>query len=376
MGDTEVGRWSDLHSEPEVTDLTNGLDFRHPRYRREVFLRFYDFHLTHRSHPGCVYYLMPALQDHYHWTVEQAYWWAFINGNTQHPLTSSLIWREFPELADVHVPHLQSWFDARWYQLDFDTDRRYWKAQFVKAVERYIAVLDGRTQAEFFGAYTGDPRDAFTALWADVRGKFHGFGRLSAWSYIEYLRILGLDVEPPDLMLRDIDGSRSHRNGLCIVLGRDDLDWKSKDAAHPYTRPVLDWLAEEAAALIAEAKARFSTREFVRDVTHLTLESTLCCYKGWHRPNRRYPNVYNDMLHDRIRRVEKAWRNDPLTSLFWQLRARQLPKSLRLEDNALDVGLAPQKQNHYLTTGQVVMMETFDPVFTNDYTEVVRGLYG
>lgn len=31
-----------------------------------------------------------------------------------------------------------------------------------------------------------------------------------------------------------------------------------------------------------------------------TLESALCTYKSWHRPNRRYVNVYSDMLHGRI----------------------------------------------------------------------------
>ena len=52
-----LGRRCALDGEAEVSALRAGLDFRLPRYRREVFLRFYEFHLRHRAHPGCVYYL-------------------------------------------------------------------------------------------------------------------------------------------------------------------------------------------------------------------------------------------------------------------------------------------------------------------------------
>jgi hypothetical protein len=32
-----------------------------------------------------------------------------------------------------------------------------------------------------------------------------------------------------------------------------------------------------------------------------------CTYKSWHRPNRRYPGVYLDMFHDRIKNAETTW---------------------------------------------------------------------
>ena len=41
--------------------LLRGTDFRMQEYRREVFLRFYEFHLRYRSHAGAVYYVMPYL---------------------------------------------------------------------------------------------------------------------------------------------------------------------------------------------------------------------------------------------------------------------------------------------------------------------------
>ncbi len=58
-GRAVTGRYCHLEGLKEVKDLKGGMDFRHPQYRREVFLRFYEFHLKYRTHPGCVYFLFP-----------------------------------------------------------------------------------------------------------------------------------------------------------------------------------------------------------------------------------------------------------------------------------------------------------------------------
>ena len=95
------------------------------------------------------------------------------------------------------------------------------------------------------------------------------------------------------------------------------------------------------------------------DVLRLTLESALCTYKSWHKPNRRYPNVYADMHHDRIRWAEsRRWGKEALR-VQWDARARALPERLRLEDNPDDPGFSPEKQNQYLATGVPPMMEEF-----------------
>jgi hypothetical protein len=96
----------------------------------------------------------------------------------------------------------------------------------------------------------------------------------------------------------------------------------------------------------------------------------LCTYKSWHRPNRRYPNVYNDMLHDRLTAAGRAWPEADL-EVFWAARAAVLPAYLRLEDSPGDPGCVPVKQNHYRRTGQVVMLHRWDPVFVNDFNHAV-----
>jgi hypothetical protein len=111
------------------------------------------------------------------------------------------------------------------------------------------------------------------------------------------------------------------------------------------------------------------------DAGLLTFESALCTYKSWHKPNRRYPNVYADLLYDRIRWAERRW--GPRFDVLWECRNRCLPAPLRLEDNPADPGLSAAKQNHYLQTGQVVMMQHEWACFANDFALAVEaGGYG
>jgi hypothetical protein len=46
-----------------------------------------------------------------------------------------------------------------------------------------------------------------------------------------------------------------------------------------------------------------------------------------------------------------------------------LPVHLRLENNLDDPGLSKEKQNHYLTTGQVIMMDKEWDCFENDFNK-------
>jgi hypothetical protein len=368
-----IGRYSDIHiGVPEVSDLQAGMDFRRPEYRREVFLRFYEFHSKYQSHPGAVYYAFPYIFEFYAFTTEQKYWFCYLNGLCQNVLTTWELFSFMPKLP----------YEAKdrdnYTKFGWDTDRRYVKNQFEKCVESYIKELGGKSQEEYFNEICNTAnnllteqyraRRNFDKLWAKVIGNFYLFGRLSTFSYLEYLKIAGLPIECSNLFIYDIDGSKSHRNGLCKVLGRDDLDWH--DTLNPefkgYTDGQLIWLESEGERLLQEAKDRGI------DASYFTLESTLCNYKSWHRKNRRYPNVYNDMFYDRILKNEAAWgrRND----LFRRIRQECLPKHLRVEDNPGDPGLKPAKQNHYLNTGQVIMMDREWPCFVNDFNNKLNDI--
>jgi Alpha-glutamyl/putrescinyl thymine pyrophosphorylase clade 2 len=318
-----------------------------PEQRLAVFLDFYEFHLRHRAHPGAVYYLMPWLADVHQFTPEQRLWFALINGHTQNPLTSFVIFREFPDPDHTRFPEFDAWFAANRERCAWDTDRRYHRRAFPDAITEAVAA--GACDPARWHALVADPADA----WRYARS-LPTFGRLSAWSYLEYVRVMGWDVDVPSLMLDDWSGSRSHRNGLCILAGLDELDWRTGD--RPDFEPHLDRLGELARHVLLTMRNRWELGRFpLRDVGRLTLESTLCTFKGWHRPNRRYPNVYNDMLHDRIRVAKSAW-IELDWGWVWQARANALPSALRLELDPYDPGVHPIKQNWYLQTGEVPML--------------------
>ena len=357
----------------EIRNLEHGLDFRDVKYRREVFLNFYEFHLKYKSHPGAVYYMMPYISEQLNFTQEDKLWFAYINGCTQNILTTYIIFKQFPKLEEIDFLELETWFNPNWSKLAWDMDRRYAKAKFITCVKDYKAHLNGKTQVEFFNSIGGsvDSYANFNTTWDYVINKFFLFGRLSTFSYLEYLKIMGLNIDCDKLFLYDMDGSKSHRNGLCKVLGRDDLDWHDKLNPHfeGYTSDIIDWLITEGESLLHESKARFKDEPYLTDVSYFTLESTLCCYKSWYRKNRRYANVYNDMFYNRIKFAESKWDGEIDFSIFWNGRKKYLPEYLRLEDNPTDPGLTPTKQNHFRNTGEVIMMDKDFSYFKNSFTQ-------
>lgn len=373
----QLGRWAELNGQVEFRpeDLRYGMDFRLPVYRRAVFLMFWEFHLKYRSHPGIIYMLMPHLAYANDWSHEQKLWFAFINGCTQNPVTSWVIFQHYPDFQELRprlLDEMDAWFHAVYPRLAFDTDRRYHKKTFMTSVRKYRQVVQAAGGQTGYFACGDDEQFNFRRLWKKVNADFYGFGRLSSFSYLEYLRVMGLPVECDQLFLDDMTGSKSHRNGLCKVLGRDDLDWHDSNQGFDgqYGARGVQWLSEEAAQLLAEARARFAGRGFEHDVGYFTLESTLCTFKGWFRENRRYPNVYQDMLVERLRTAEaNGW--EDATQVFWEARKEHLPAHLRLEACPADAGCTPWKQNHFRLTGQPVMMDREWPCFRNDYNDEV-----
>lgn len=377
---TTPGRYCELYGMDEYQDLKLGMDFRRPEYRREVFLRFYEFCLKYRLHAGASlpYMTFPFLRKELKWTREEMLWFVFLNGNTQHPLTSWLIFKRFPDFANLDIPALDAWYNKEWPRLEFDTDRRHQKRDFIKSVTEYKKLV-GQDQSAFFTDLmpSDDPLENFQKAWDTVREDFYSFGRMSTFSYLEYLRIARLNIEPNSLFLEDISGSKSLRNGLAKVLGRDDLDWGGPDNSTgfegKYTPEMMIWLKKEGAILLDEAKERFKDRDFAWDVNYFTLESEFCTYKGWHRPNRRYPGVYGDIFYQRIKKVEGRWPEEDF-SLWWKMRKIALPQRLRLEDSPLDPGLKPIKQNHYRETGHPIMMDEDWSCFKNDFNDKIAGV--
>jgi hypothetical protein len=333
-------------------------DYRLKENRREAFLKFYEFHLRYRSHPGGVYQLIPYFSEKYKWSTETCLWAASLNALTQYwPTTIALMQRAPAPLNEAEWVKFDEWFQSSWYSLPFDSDRKWQKVECPKAVR--VLSEKAKEYGSLQNFYTGD----FKTLWGRARNELHSLGRLGAWSGLEFIKIAGrgvLDFEYDTLMLRDMSGSKSHRNGLCILLGHDELDWHDKlnpEFDGKYSGKMLSWLEREGEALLVECRGLFKYEDFIADVGYETLESALCCYKSWHRPNRRYPSVYNDMLYSRL--LETAEKNPSLDlTPFWEARAKYLPERLRIECNKEhpqygSKTLSKKLQNLYRETGQI-----------------------
>lgn len=352
-----------------MPELKAGDDFRRVEHRREVFLRFYEWSVKYRSFPGGVHYVLPYVAEALELDLEQRYWLAWLNANTQNPVTSLILLQAAPRLRDWEKA-VSLWREG-YRTLDWDTDRRYHKARFEDAVRGYTSAVDCSCtlpQHRYFRGAGGD----WTGWWERAFA-LPTMGRLSTWSYLEYLRILLGPAAVPDadtLMLEDIPGSRSHRNGLCWVEGISE--WVvDKQLGHSsvtdaiYKDPVrLAYLGRAAYKIWTEARERTGA-----EANLLSLESALCTYKSWHKPNRRYPGVYNDMLYNRLVTAENRWGRR--FGVIWDARRAALPARLRLEDQPYDPGLCPAKQNWYLQHGEIINMTEDWPCFRNGFEQKV-----
>lgn len=354
-----------------MADTPAPVDWRLPEHRREAFLRFYEWSVRYRSFPGGVHYVLPHLAEALELDLEQRYWLAWLNANTQNPVTTLLLFQA--------APRREQWENAAglWRRqfrlLDWDTDRRYQKARFEDALRGYVQATDcGCTlpQHRYFRSAGGDWQG-----WWERAFALPTMGRLSTWSYLEYLRILLGPEAVPDadtLMLEDINGSRSHRNGLALVLGWNHLVVDKQLGGTPgvsdvvYDPDTLQTLSWGAFGLFGDALKRCGA-----EANTLSFESALCTYKSWHKPNRRYPGVYNDMLYNRLVTAENRW--GYRFGILWDARRAALPARLRLEDRPGDPGVSPVKQNWYRTTGEVIALEADWPDMPDGFERKVRA---
>lgn len=303
-------------------------DYRLPENRRAYFDALYQLNLQYGVMPGLVYLYMPALASRNGWNAEQRLWFAFLNGLTQNPITSLRLFSRLPQVppAGAALTQFEQWFNGEWDTLQFDTDRRYQKKDTVSAIKTYAQlVADHGTQEDML---TGK---SYAELWALVRDGYCSFGRLSSFSYLEYVHLNGFGADCDTLLFDDKSGSKSHRNGMLFLLGRDDLVWDkrqpgSHDGDYPEFKKMCAWLETQAAE---QAKEFYAKRYPHWAVSRFTFESNLCTFKN-HFFGRRYPGVYADMAWERIEWAD-ARGQQAFTAAFKDIRSLMLPDWLRSE---------------------------------------------
>lgn len=329
-------------------------DYRLPENRMELFGDYYAFNLEYKCLPGMVYLLMPELARHYGWGDEQKLLFAFINGATQNVITSLRIFEQLSE-GPVAPPHFDTWFNDNWASLQFDVDRQKNKRHTVAALQSYAALVsEAGSQAKLWSTLK-----SYRELWASA-SRIHGFGRLSCFSYLEYVYIMGFGTDCDDLMFYDKDGSRSHRNGLLKLLGRDDLVWdKRQPGGHDGNYVDFDVLCNNLTRQASNLLLDFREKHPKLDTAgFFTLESQLCTMKNT-AFGRRYPGVYADMHQDRI-----AWADahglQKYTQVFKDIRAAHLPVWLRAECEAKPMRIV-DKAKLFPATGRLLRLENYLP---------------
>jgi hypothetical protein len=335
-------------------------DWRLPENRETAFLAFYRFHLQHQSHPGCVYALLPAIADAFELDADQRAWLVWLNGNTQNVVTSLMLLEAAPRPEDW--PEAVDFWNDNFKKLEWDTDRRHQKSKFGEATEAWFIEYGYRPASGWLEA----GQQGWGTTWKYAFGQPY-MGRLSSWSMIEYARILlGHGVPDSDTwMLHDKSGSKSHRNGIAVVKGYDATYW---DEGTPDMLGIVGELEDYADSLLARVDHP--------DAGRLTMESALCTFKSWHKPNRRYPNCYSDMMYNRIKKAEARFGRT--FDLLWEARREHLPGWLRLEDVPGDPGLSSVKQNWYMETGEIIYLNSLSELFEHSGFEdkIITGDFG
>ena len=329
-------------------------DFRLPENRMEYFTKLYAMNLSYGVMPGLVYLYLPSLAVKYNWDAEQKLWFAFLNGMTQNPITSLVMFDQLPMCppAGAQLTKFDAWFNEFWDALQFDTDRRYQKKDTVAAIKHYATLVEEHGSQEKM--LTGK---TYQQLW-EIVSQYVSFGRLSCFSYLEYVYLNGFGADCDDLMFRDKSGSKSHRNGMLLLHGKDDLVWDKRanngfDGNYDNYDKMCEWLTKQAEIFIGRFKANNTHLIYAGN---FTMESNLCTFKN-HFYARRYPGVYADMAYERIQWADEHGHREH-TAVFKDIRKEYLPDWLLCEVTR-DGMTIPQRAAVFPDTGRPYRAEHF-----------------
>lgn len=333
------------------------MDYRLQQNRREAFIRWYAWSLKYDDCDPAVW-CTNYLHNRYEHNDEERIWLAWLYGNTYQLPTAWVLKNEFPDFELATVDRMNQWNATNYKRLRYQTDTKWNKGHLPAMFESYQKFIGKGTQRERLETYYGDTEEAnFENLWEGIKSSLHKFGRYSTWFYLQHLRhTAGIQLHPTSLMLSDFDGSRSHRNGLLLALGRDD-DQDRKLTAGEY----LD-LERESKSILEETRDRFP--DLKNQIDFFTMETCLCSYKKIFRAHHgRYLGYYLDRQAEEIKQAEKDGWYGIDWDVLWQARNETI--DLRLDQ---DRGIDKDRFSSFLNTGKLEnlewMFEDEEPVLT------------
>lgn len=268
-------------------------------------------------------YMMNYIFERFEFNLEQKYWMCWLYANTYNFATAYVIWNEFPDFHLVDMDRLKDWNDKNYKRLRYQIDTKWNKGHLPEMFESYRAWIGSGSQHDKFQSLRrGNKFLNFHMVWAEAL-KLHKFGRYTTWFYLQALKhCVGINIDSPTLFLDNYDGSRSHRNGLCYVLDRDDLiDTRlNPEDLHHF---------DEISIIILDETIK-QYPHLAKKLDYFAMETALCSFKKLFRIKKgRYMGYYHDRQAEEIKQIEKdGWTGINWTPL-WQCRQENIdPKYL------------------------------------------------
>ena len=322
------------------------MDYREKQNRREAFIRWYAWSLKYDDCDPAVW-ATNYLNKRYEHNTEQKLWLCWLYGNTYYLPTAWVLMNEFPDYELATVDRMEQWNTANYKRLRYQTDTKWNKGHLPAMFESYHKFIGNKTQREVLESYYGDTEEqSFTNLWEGVKGSLHKFGRYSTWFYLQHLKhTAGIRISPTSLMLDDYDGSRSHRNGLLLALGKDDK-YDTKLTGSEYLH-----LEQEAKSILEEMRVRFPSLK--DQIDFFTMETCLCSFKKIFREHHgRYLGYYLDRQAEEITKCEGDEWYGIDWNVLWQARNETI-------DQRLDTkrGIDKEKYPMFLRSGKLENLE-------------------
>ena len=322
------------------------MDYRLKENRKEAFINWFGWSLTIDDCDSALY-MTNYFFNRFEYNLEQRYWLIWLYGTTYHFPTAYLIWNEFPDMELVGVDRLREWNNENYSRLRYQNDTKWNKGHVADQFVSYKEWVGDKTQHDRFQEYlTDDPYKNFHTLW-EVVNSWHKFGRYTSWFYLQTLKQCGgvnLDIE--NLWLHDHSGSRSHRNGLCFAVGKDEWYNEKMDAKK------IQFLEDEAREMLLEVRNRFP--DVATKADYFAMETALCSFKKLFRSrDGRYLGYYLDRQAEEISKIEKdGWFGIDWKPM-WDARNENIDK--KYLTNLVD----KSKMDIFLQTGKIDYNSTF-----------------
>jgi hypothetical protein len=323
------------------------IDYRTRTHREDAFLLMYAAMLETGELHQQFRLMLRAIRDDESYTkypkakrIEKELWLAFLWGACYNGVGPWTIISKFPlpPTGRVMMNRFKEWYNLNFSRMRFDTDCRYRKSKMINCVESYVSKIKmhGTQYKMMLNTARGDEGDLFSNLWG-LSLSVRYFGRLAAWNHLEAAAIVLCDYaihfDANDLMLEDITGSESNRNGVAWVVGREDLCTKKgiKANGSPITEIEVELLVSKSNSLWFKAQDRLFTVNSKK--TLFNFETALCWFKKMisRTSHSRYLGWDGDRTWNELKYLEEAWTEIDIQPL-WQARQIEVPGTLLCEN--------------------------------------------